>query len=160
MNVEYLANHPEFLNEIAEAVFAEWRELCDVNGVDLDRVTAVLAERAVTQGIPVAFVVRDDNEWIATGSIKAAEPATKEGVSPWLDMMYVKNHRRGSGTGGLLLRFMEQQAAAMGYTTLYLSTDEAEGFYARHGWAVIEYQTAADGKTVAFMAKDIGEGRG
>lgn len=155
MNIEYLADRPEFLDEIADAVFEEWRDLCAVNGVDLDRIKAILTERGVREGIPVAFVVLDGDEFVATGSIKASEPATKEGVSPWLDMMYVKDSRRGTGAGRLLLRFMEQKALVMGFGTLYLSTDEAEGFYVRNGWTVIEYQTAADGKTVAFMAKNI-----
>ena len=86
-----------------------------------------------------------------------SEPSTKKSVSPWLDKMYVKKNSRGSGIGQLLLKALEKKAWELGIETLYLSTDEAEGFYAKYGWTVIEYQTAVDGKTVAFMTKNISE---
>lgn len=155
MIVDYLANHQDLLPEIAELVFAEWRELCTVNGIDLDRVRATLAQRAVTDRVPLTLVVLEDGQLVATGSIKASEPATREGLSPWLDMMYVKSAWRGLGVGRLLLEAMEKKAVDLGFEALYLSTDEAEGFYARHGWTVIEHQRGADGKTVAFMAKNL-----
>ena len=52
MIVEYLADHREFLPEIAELVFAEWKDLYTINGVDLDKIEAILIQRAVKHGIP------------------------------------------------------------------------------------------------------------
>ena len=157
MIVEYLADHREFLPEIAELVLAEWQDLCAINGVALDQVKAILTQRAIKQGIPLTLIVLENNQFVATGSIKVSEPATKQAVSPWLDMMYVKKTRRGSGIGQLLLKALEKKAWSLGIETLYLSTDEAEGFYAKSGWTVIEYQKAVDGKTVAFMTKNLSE---
>ena len=155
MIVEYLADHREFLPEIAELVFAEWKDLCTINGVYLDQIEALLTQRAVKHRIPLTLIVLENNQFVATGSIKVSEPSTKKSVSPWLDMMYVKKNSRGSGIGQLLLKALEKKAWELGIKTLYLSTDEAEGFYAKYGWTVIEYQKAVDGKTVAFMTKNL-----
>lgn len=155
MIVEYLADHREFLPEIAELVFAEWKDLCVMNEVDLNKIKAILTERAVKHRFPLTLIVLDGHQFVATGSIKAFEPATKKAVSPWLDMMYVKKNSRCSGIGQLLLNALEKKAWELGVKTLYLSTDEAEGFYAKCGWAVIEYQKAVDSKTVAFMKKTL-----
>jgi GNAT superfamily N-acetyltransferase len=155
MKIEYLADHLELLPEIAALTFTEWKDLCTSIGRDLGQVKEILAQRAVKDRIPLTLIVLENNQFVATGSIKLSEPDTQKDVSPWLDMMYVESSRRGCGIGRLLLEALEKKAWEMGAKTLYLSTDEAEDFYAKNNWSVLEHQKAVDGKIVAFMAKEL-----
>ncbi|MBI4893939.1 MAG: GNAT family N-acetyltransferase [Acidobacteria bacterium] len=61
-----------------------------------------------------------------------------------VDALYVSPKREGKGTGGALLRHLEERARAHGVTQLKLrSTLNAESFYARSGYerlALVRYR--------------------
>lgn len=79
-------------------------------------------------------------------------------LDPWLAVLYTLPAYRKQGLGAILLRALEQQAAACGYSKLHLYTHTAEKLYSREGWAYIQkpsQRVSYKGKTAVVMEKSI-----
>ena len=148
MIVDYLANHKQFIPEIADLIFGEWSDLFLANGVDKAQLLAMLEERANTERLPIAYVAVRDGELLGTGSIKMEEPSTREGLSPWLAGMYIKEAYRGGGVGEQIVKALEAKAQALGVETMYLSVGRAVSFYRRLGWIIMEERVTPSGATL------------
>jgi GNAT superfamily N-acetyltransferase len=83
-----------------------------------------------------------------------AEPNPRPDLTPWLAALYVAPAFRARGMGAALVRAIEDHARAVGTTTLYLYTSEAERFYARIGWRVRDRFTQ-NGEALALMAREL-----
>lgn len=153
MLIDYLAHHPAFIPEIAALSYREWTPLFEAAGISQAQLETMLAERAVTDRIPITLVALLNGELVGTGSIKLSEPGTKPGLSPWLAGIYVKDAFRGSGAGAAIVRALERKAAALGIGSLYLSTVKAQPLYERLGWTVLERVDSYGLKEVALMHK-------
>jgi N-acetylglutamate synthase-like GNAT family acetyltransferase len=153
LEIDYLANHRAFIPDIAALSYAEWTALFQAAEISQCGLEAMLAERAVTDRLPITLVALRDGELIGTGSIKLTEPGTKPGLSPWLAGILVKEAYRGSGAGAAIVRALEDKAAQLGIPTLYLSVGTAQGFYERLGWTVLERVDSYGVKEVALMHK-------
>ena len=57
-------------------------------------------------------------------------------IGPYLCALYIEPEWRCRGLAGLLIKRLEDDAAALGYDRLYLCTDHT-GFYERYGWKFI-----------------------
>lgn len=157
VTIDYLAHHKEFIPELTDLLFAEWTQLLMASGTSKEKLGKLLAERAVTDRLPITLVALSDGVLIGTGSIKLAEPGTRPGLSPWLGGMYIKPAYRNSGLGASIVRALEAKAAELGATSMYLSADKARTFYARLGWTVLEHVRPYDLKEVVLMARDLGK---
>jgi GNAT superfamily N-acetyltransferase len=153
--IDYLANHKEFIPEIAALSYRQWTALFQAAGISQEQLEIMLAERAVTDRLPITFVAISDGVLVGTGSIKMAEPGTKAGLSPWLAGIYVKDSHRGSGVGAMIVRALEAKAAQLGVKEMYLSAGAAEGLYARLGWTLIERLESYGVKQVALMKREL-----
>jgi len=151
--IDYLAHHRAFIPEIAALSYREWMPLFEAAGISQAQLETMLAERAVTDRIPITLVALLDGELVGTGSIKLSEPGTKPGLSPWLAGIYVKDAYRGSGAGAAIVRALERKAAELGIGSLYLSTVKAQPLYERLGWTVLERLESYGLKEVALMHK-------
>lgn len=157
MLIDYLANHKELIPEIAALSYREWTALFQASGISQDQLETILADRAVTDRLPITFVAVSDGVLVGAGSIKMAEPGTKPGLSPWLAGIYVKDSHRGSGIGASIVRALEAKAAQLGVKEMYLSAEAAERLYARLGWTVIERLESYGVQQVALMKKELGQ---
>ncbi len=57
--------------------------------------------------------------------------------TPFMNMLYLLEGRRGQGLGGQLIAFWEREMKARGYTEVLTSTqsnEEAQHFYRKHGY--------------------------
>lgn len=156
--IDYLANHKQFLSEVVELTYGEWHALLKAAGVSKEQLADLIAQRAVTDQLPITLVAISGGVLVGTGSIKLAEPGTKEGLSPWLAGMYVKPSHRGMGIGASIVRTLEAKAQQLGVGALYLSVGAAEEFYKRLDWTVMERVDSYGVKEVALMTKKLGHG--
>lgn len=156
MIVDYLANHPQFISEVADLVYGEWPDLFAEAGISKPKLHEMFEDRANTTRIPITFVAIENGELAGTGSIKLHEDSTRVGLSPWLASMYTKPQYRKRGVGALLVRALEQKASELGIGTMYLSVGDALGFYDSLGWTVVEKDVKSFGvKPATLMSKQL-----
>jgi GNAT superfamily N-acetyltransferase len=151
--IDYLAHHQALIPEVTDLLYAQWSDLLLASGTSKEKLAVLLGERAVTDRLPITLVALSDGMLAGTGSIKLSEDGTKAGLSPWLGGMYVKPHYRSSGVGTAIVRALEAKAAELGVKAMYLSAGEAQAFYQRLGWSVLERVTPYGIKEVALMTR-------
>jgi N-acetylglutamate synthase-like GNAT family acetyltransferase len=153
MQIDYLANWPGLIPELAALLHREWADLYQAAGIDQAQLQQVLTERTTVDTLPLTLVLVKDGELVGAGSIKLTEPGTKEGLSPWLAGIYVKPQYRGLGLGRDIVLALEAKAQQLGVETLYLSADSAVDFYLSLGWQVLERLESLGVRDVALMSK-------
>ncbi len=153
MQIDYLANWPGLIPELAALLHQEWADLYQAAGIDQAQLQQVLTERTAVDTLPITLVLVKDGELVGAGSIKLTEPGTKEGLSPWLAGIYVKPQYRGLGLGRDIVLALEAKARQLGVEVLYLSADSAVDFYLSLGWQVLERLESLGVRDVALMSK-------
>lgn len=153
MQIDYLANWPGLIPELAALLFQEWADLYQAAGIDQAQLQQVLTERTAVDTLPITLVLVKDGELVGAGSIKLTEPGTKEGLSPWLAGIFVKPQYRRLGLGRDIVLALEAKAQQLGVEALYLSADTAVDFYLSLGWQVLERLESLGVRDVALMSK-------
>jgi GNAT superfamily N-acetyltransferase len=80
------------------------------------------------------------------------EPA--HDYSPWLASLYVDPGFRGQGVARSLVKAIEEHARRHGVGRLHLYTVDAEEFYRKCGWAVVE-RFVSNGMALVLMTRDL-----
>lgn len=111
---------------------------------DLPAVTALLT----AAGLPLA----DAGDWLshfllaeAAGRVVAVAGLEVHDDDGLLRSLAVVPAWRGRGLAAVLIRDLARDAAAAGVSRLYLLTEAAEGYFARHGFRRISRTEATDG---------------
>lgn len=100
---------------------------------------------------PLAVTVHDPETGALCGGLLGR---TSMGLF-FLDLFYLPQHLRGTGTGSAMLRMAEVEATRRGCkaATLVTVNFQAPGFYARHGWEVFGTIDSVPGVERIFMRK-------
>jgi GNAT superfamily N-acetyltransferase len=150
MRIDYLADHPELIPELARLHQQQWGYLRPEKS--LEERTERLRAACGRGGIPTVVVGVEDGALCGSAMLVAGDMDTRPDLTPWLAGVYVAEDCRGRGYGSALVRRIESEASALGTPRLYLYTPEAAGFYGRLGWDVDE-RCAYLGHTVVVMSK-------
>lgn len=62
---------------------------------------------------------------------------SRQDLYPWLGCLYIETSERGNQLGNYLMLHGISEARALGYQTLYLTSDH-DGYYEKYGWQRIE----------------------
>lgn len=152
MIVEYLADHRDFIPTLARWTYEEWSYLHPER--TLSDVERLISEGINKEHIPISLVAIDKGKVIGMIALKKSDFKARPDLSPWLAGLYVNKLQRRKGVGTKLVREIENLAARLGASKLYLVTDDAEKFYSKLGWSVQE-RTVWHGFSVMVMEKDI-----
>ena len=137
MDIEYLADHPEWVPELADAFFREWGAL--VPGCTPDTFAALLRSQARRDEIPLTWVACEGAELLGTVSLRARDIESRPELTPWLGSVWVAPEHRGRGIGTRLVEWATNDARSRGHTQLYLVTLDTVAYYERLGWAVVDH---------------------
>jgi len=152
MEIVYLADHLEFLPMVAHWHHQEWAYLRA--GDTLEARMERLRNECGHSEIPTAVVAIDDCAVLGSAMLIEHDMDSRLDLSPWLASVFVAPERRRQGIGAALVRRIIEEARVLGERRLYLYTPEAEEFYAREGWRLIE-RTPYKGKDVTVMSYDL-----
>lgn len=136
MQIEYLCDHPEFVEELAELNFKEWGEFRP--GDTLEARTERMRAACGKGAIPSVVVAIEKGTLLGGALLIDSDMKTRPELTPWLAGVYVKTEQRGRGVASQLVKRIVKEAAALGVPQLYLYTDAAQSLYTRLGWEVIE----------------------
>jgi len=152
MRIEYLADYDALVPQLAQWHFAEWGYLQPQE--TLDGRTARLRACCGHNEIPTVVVGLLGNSLCGSAMLVAHDMESRPELTPWLAGLYVAPEYRHKGYGSTLIERIVQEAAALKIKTLYLYTPDAEQYYSRLGWSLIE-RCQYRGANVSVMSRSI-----
>ena len=168
--IDYLANRPEFVGELARLSWKEWQEIYRQREQTLVHSLKNYRDRMNTDRLPLTLVaVRARHVQSLTGragnygaesglvgmvSLKFHDMDTRPDLDPWLGGLLVLPEWRNRGVGTMLMHRATEEARRLNVPRLYLWTHSAEGLYHKLGWQVVE-RTNYFGKEAVVMQIDL-----
>jgi N-acetylglutamate synthase-like GNAT family acetyltransferase len=150
ITIEYLAHRPEFLEQLAQLSWREWRDVYQQREQTLDDCLKNYRERMNTDRLPLTLVAFHRNELVGMVSLKFHDMDTRPDLDPWLGGLLVLSEWRNRGVATMLMHRAVEGARKLNVPRLYLWTSSAEGLYAKLGWRVVE-RTEYFGKNAVVM---------
>ena len=136
MEIELVADRPEFIRTLAEWHFREWAYLRPGDSV-ANRVQ-LLQQRSGRQELPITFVASSGGELLGSAMLIHHELDTRPDYTPWLAGVFVAPAHRQRGIGRALTEHVVREAAVRGFLTVYLFTPSAEDFFSQLCWSIVE----------------------
>ena len=137
MKFAYLADHPEWIPELAQWSDEEWGRFNPDRTVH-DTIDEY-KKRLHKDKLPLMFVAQQENRPVGCFSIKSTDMTIRPQYSPWLGTVLVAPHLRNRGIGSLLIERALVEARILQLQKLYLWTATAEKFYVKFGFKTIEH---------------------
>ena len=150
ITIDYLANQPHLVKQLAELSWAEWQPIYQERGQTFDDAIKNYGERTNTDRLPLALVALNGSELVGTVSLKYHDLDILPGLDPWLGALFVLPNWRGRGIASMLMRRTVEEAGRLNVQQLFLWTSSAEGLYLKLGWEVVE-RTQYCGKDIVVM---------
>ncbi len=150
VDIEYLADRPEWLPVLAEWFYQEWghgdppfsiEDFLNQFHTRLNRDRFPLTMVASLKGVP-----------IATASLKLMEMETHPQYLHWLGGVFSLPQYRRKGIGARVVEATATEARRLGISELYLYTRRSVALYAELGWEIIE-QPEYRGHPVSIMKR-------
>src|SRR5262245_38439004 len=152
--IDYLANCPELVDELARLSWGEWQEVYQQRKQTLEGTVKIYRGRMNTDRLPLTLVALQAGELVGMVSLKFHDMDTRPDLDPWLGGLLVLPEWRNRGMGTTLMRRATQEARRLNVSQLYLWTHTAEGLYHKLGWQVVE-RTNYFGKKSVVMQIDL-----
>jgi len=182
--IEYLANCPELVDELARLSWKEWQDVYQQRKQTLEDSLKNYRERMNTDRLPLTLVALHGGEldfpierpasldtlasvgdsrrkvWrpmpnaIGMVSLKFHDLDTRPDLDPWLGALLVLPEWRNRGVATLLVHRATEEARRLNVPRLYLWTHSAEGLYHKLGWQVVERSDYC-GKEAVVMQIDL-----
>jgi GNAT superfamily N-acetyltransferase len=154
LTLDYLANHREFIPQLAAWSYAEWRPVCDHLGLTFDDVLAGHTLRTNTDALPLGIVATADGRLVGGGALKADDLPLRAHLTPWIGGIFVAPEQRGRGVATAMIERLVEEARRLQLPRLYLWTNAAAGLYAKLGWEEIE-RLEYCGYNIAVMVRQL-----
>jgi GNAT superfamily N-acetyltransferase len=149
--IDYLANCPEFLDEVARLSWNEWQQVYQQRRQTLDHTMKNYRERMNTDQLPLTLVALHAGELVGMVSLKFHDMDTRPDLDPWLGGLLVLPKWRKHGIGMMLMQRATEEARRLNVQQFYLWTHTAEGLYRKLGWQVIERTNYFGNKSVVMQ---------
>lgn len=152
MHIDYLADHPHLIPELAVLHFAQWGHYRPAQS--LEERTRKLEAACGRGGVPSVVVALEGGALCGSAMLIANDMDTRPDLTPWLAGVYVVEACRGKGVASALVARIEDEAALVGVERLYLYTPDAMDLYAGLGW-IAEERCEYLSQAVTIMSKHI-----
>lgn len=147
--IDYLANHPTLVPELAKLYLPDWRTRHP--GMDLDQAIKKLHEGMSKTAPPIRLVAIEGNIPIGTAELRVREHPAYPDREFWLGGVFVGQSARGRGVASDLSFEVMKLARKLNIKTLSLQTVQLDGgLYKKLGWQPVE-QTTSRGAEILVM---------
>jgi predicted N-acetyltransferase YhbS len=153
IRIEYLADQEIHLPQVAQWQHAQFGYLNPAS--TLEQRAGRLRDALHRDRIPMALIaISEDGQLAGSASILAAT-LTHQHLTPWLSSVFVPPEMRGRSIASALSLRATDEAARLGFKTLYLFTPHNESLYARLGWKTFD-KTVHNGQPLTLMERPVG----
>ena len=137
MEISYLADHPEFIDTLAQWIYSHWRPI--LVGETVEDRRAKLRTHLNTDVLPIAFVAHSGADVFGIAALRQHDLPGREDLTPWLGGVFVGQPFRRKGIGTELCAAVEEKAKSLFTgTPLYLFTLDKQDWYHNMGWSFLE----------------------
>jgi GNAT superfamily N-acetyltransferase len=157
IRIDYLANRPEFLEQLAQLSWKEWQDVYEKREQTLEDCLKNYWERMNTDRLPLTLVALHADKLVGMVSLKFHDMDTRPDLDPWLGGLLVLPEWRNRRVGSMLMHRAVEEARKLNVSRLYLWTPSAEALYHKLGWQVVE-RTEYCGKEAVVMEIDLSGG--
>ncbi len=149
LKIVHLADVPEVIPVLEQLFAQEWEPYYGALGPgDAAR---DLAESCQHDELPVALVAIDaDGSVAGTAALKTQSVGSEVAPGPWLAAFVVQPDNRRQGVGNALVGAIEREARRLGLTSIFVSTDAAEGIIKRRGWRRVGAAVSLRGEVAVY----------
>ena len=152
IEIQYLADYPEFVPQVARWYFDEWGYKIPDNSVE--GIAARLSAKLNREQAPIPIVAIEKRKLIGAAQLKIREMEIYPDREFWLGGVYVDFTARGQGIAKFLVQRIEAIAQQLEIGELFLQTEKLSGgLYAQLGWLPLE-QIDYHGAQVLIMHKE------
>lgn len=117
---------------------------------------ADLAASGSRDALPICLAAFGmDGELLGTAALKSKSVGSEIGAGPWLAAVLVGADHQGKGVGTALVKAIEEEAARLGFESIYTSTDTAGRILERRGWQTFGTAQSIRGE-VAIYRRQVG----
>ncbi len=135
MQIQNLADNPQFVEIVSEWIFKEFFENIR-HGISYEKILADFSSRGKDE-IPLTFVAIENDVCLGTVSLFSNDLKERIDLTPWLGSLYVRTDYRNRGIAKQLIEKVIETSKRLGYDTLFLRTENASGYYIKSGWKLI-----------------------
>lgn len=137
IKIDYLVNHPEFIETLAPFIAEHWRPI--LKHETLESRVAKLRTHLNYNKLPIAWVAYSGSNVFGTASLREHDLDTHQNLTPWLGGLFVLPKFRNRNIGSALCSAVEQHASnTLNIRKLFLFTLDKQNMYKRLGWAFLE----------------------
>jgi GNAT superfamily N-acetyltransferase len=137
VEIDYLADCPEFIETLAPLVAEHWRPILVQDTVESR--AAKLRDHLSHNNLPIAWVAHSGLQVFGTAALRVHDLPGHEHLTPWLGGVFVIPQFRHQGIGAALCSAVEKQAKNLhAVSTLYLFTLDKQAWYKNLGWSILE----------------------
>jgi len=130
LDIINIRHSPHLINPAANYFSSKWNVAKQVYHDSI-------SDSITTQNpLPRWFLMMDGEEILGSFGLIENDFMKRTDLSPWICAIYIEEHLRGNNLGSALLEHGRKEAAALGFTNLYLCTDHV-GYYEKYGWQYI-----------------------
>ena len=148
LKIEYLADQPNKIAEIAAWQFGEWGHLTPGDSI-VQRATR-LEGQLTRENLPITFVALLGDVAVGSASLLAHDLPGREDLFPWLASVFVLPQHRRNGIGAALVHRVVEEAVRLEVNPIFLFTWDQERLYRDLGWQVLE-RTHYKGEGIVIM---------
>lgn len=142
LEIAFLADYPEYIQTCASWAYGHWA--CQA-GVSYELVLDRFKEGANKVTLPITLIALYDAKPAGMVSLWKTD-AGRSDLTPWLASLYVHPFHRNKHISIRLIKRLISEVRRLGFSEIYLVTEEASRLYARFGWNEIEQMTTPYGE--------------
>ena len=149
MKIDYLHNHPQHVQTIAEWHYSEW----GLEDYSVAETVIGLHEYCdPSTSLPLALIALENDELLGVCQLKHHELINHfPDLSPWLGGVFVPSSQRGIGIASKLVLHSIDVAYSLGIEKVYLHTKRLDGgIYQKLGWECLCIHQGRTGESLVM----------
>lgn len=138
MNIELLAENPEYVNCVCSWIYNEFVAVNNP-GYAFDKLLGFFGDTHKDK-FPITYIALEEGICTGTVSIFENDLKNQNKLTPWLASLYVCPEYRKLKIAEKLIGAVVDKVKELGFDELYLRTEHAAGYYLKRGWEFV-YKT-------------------